>query len=79
MLRSFEGIIDASGLRSLRQDDGFLHQHSNDEGSSSKVPFWAVLDTQDATVILRELLSGNRLQALKLLEESAITLGSKNA
>ena len=79
MLRSFEGIIDASGLRSLRQDDGFLHQHSNDEGSSSKLPFWAVLDTQDATVILRELLSGNRLQALKLLEESAITLGSKNA
>ena len=79
MLRSFEGIIDASGLRSLRQDDGFLHQHAYDEGSSSKVPFWAVLDTQDATVILRELLSGNRRQALKLLEESAITLGSKNA
>ena len=79
MLRSFEGIIDASGLRSLRQDDGFLHQHSNDEGSSSKLPFWAVLDTQDATVILRELLSGNRRQALKLLEECAITLGSKNA
>ena len=79
MLRSFEGIIDASGLRSLRQDDGFLHQHSNDEGPSGKVPFWAVLDTQDATVIIRELLSGNRRQALKLLEASAITLGSKNA
>ena len=79
MLRSFEGIIDASGLRSLRQDDGFLHLHAYDEGSGSKVPFWAVLDTEDATVILRELLSGNRRQALKLLEESAITLGSKNA
>ena len=79
MLQSFEGIIDASGLRSLRQDDGFLHQHATDDGSNSKVPFWAVLDTQDATVILRELLSGNRLQALKLLEECAITLGSKNA
>ena len=79
MLQSFEGIIDASGLRSLRQDDGFLHLHSHDEGTGGKVPFWAVLDTNDATTILRELLSGNRRQALKLLEESAITLGSKNA
>jgi hypothetical protein len=75
MLRAFQGIIDANGLRSLRQDEGrFLAIEPSRQASS--IPFWAILDTSDATRVIRELLSGNRRQALKLLEEVSISLGS---
>ena len=76
MLQAFEGIIDAGGLCSLRQDNGSDYR-SNVSCSSERVQFWAVLDTQNATQILRELLAGNRRRALALLEETATTLGSK--
>lgn len=78
MLRSFEGHIDASGLCSLRQNDGDSGPLlSANLGRTPAVPFWAVIDTADATNIIRELLSGNRRRALVLLEEAAVTLGSK--
>ena len=76
MQQAFEGIIDASGLCSLRQDNRGDYR-SNVSCSSMCVQFWAVLDTQCATQILRELLAGNRRRALALLEETATTLGSK--
>lgn len=75
MLRSFEGVIDSQGLRSLRQDDGRC-PIAEASSTNGQLPFWAILDTNDATRILRELLSGNRRQALLALEELAVTLGS---
>jgi hypothetical protein len=75
MLQAFAGIIDANGLRSLRQDNGRIHPGRADTEAAS-VPFWAILDTNDATRVLRELLSGNRRRALRLLEEASVSLGS---
>lgn len=75
MLQAFAGIIDASGLRSLQQDNGRIQPDSNESGTAS-VPFWAILDTNDATRVLKELLSGNRRRALRLLEEASVSLGS---
>lgn len=75
MLQAFEGIIDATGLRSLRQDSNCRRVSSCNE--SDAVPFWAVLESKVATQIIREILSGNRLRALRLLESSAVSLGSE--
>jgi hypothetical protein len=75
MLQAFEGIIDASGLRSLRQDGSCLPMPR--DYRPDEVPFWAVLDTDAASRILRELFAGNRRQALTLLEASAVSLGSR--
>lgn len=75
MLQAFEGIIDVTGLRSLRQDSNRRCVLSCNE--SDAVPFWAVLESKVATQIIREILSGNRLRALRLLESSAVSLGSE--
>lgn len=75
MLQSFEGIIDATGLCSLRQDGGrapFAVDANRDQ-----VSFWAVVDTHSASQVLRELIAGNRRRALVMLEASAVSLGSK--
>lgn len=75
MLQAFEGIIDASGLRSFRQDGGrwLVSAHCGPD----QVPFWAVLDTRSATQVLQELSIGNRRRALVLLEATAVSLGSR--
>jgi hypothetical protein len=75
MLQTFQGIIDARGLCTLQQDEGALRLQVSD--ASQGVPFWAVLDHRVASGILRELLAGNHSRALRLLEERAISLGSK--
>lgn len=75
MLQTFQGIIDAHGLCTLQQDEGALRLQVSE--TSQGVPFWAVLDHRAATRILRELLAGNRSRALRMLEERAVSLGSK--
>lgn len=75
MLQSFEGIIDATGLCSLRQD-GSRAPFAVD-AKRNQVPFWAVVDTLSASQVLRELIAGNRRRALAILEASAVSLGSK--
>lgn len=74
MLQAFEGLIDANGLRSLRQGGG--PARLDVDSTSEAVPFWAVLDTQAASQVLKELLAGNRRFALSLLEATAKSLGS---
>lgn len=75
MLQAFAGIIDVNGLRSLRQDNGHTRPGSADSEATS-IPFWAILDTNDATRVLKELLLGDRRRALRLLEEASVSLGS---
>lgn len=76
MIQAFEGIIDGSGLCTLHQDGGSLRLHSAD-AKGERIPFWAVMDHRCAATIVREIFSGNRARALRLLEESALSLGSK--
>lgn len=75
MLQAFEGIIDASGLCSLRQDGSRSSFAAIPQ--RSQIPFWAVIDSHSATQVLKELIAGNRRRALSLLEASAVSLGSK--
>lgn len=78
MLCEFQGIIDQEGLARFEQRSDWTRLADNNEESLSKrVPFWAVLDTEIATEILRELMQGSRKRALRILEESAVSLGTR--
>lgn len=82
MLSEFRGIIDSEGLRSFRQccdADGAPARADSTELPYPHVPFWAVVETATATCIIRELLTGSRKRALRMLEESALTIGSSAA
>lgn len=77
MLYEFQGIIGRDGLRSFGQSaatQDSLAQISN----ATLVAFWAVVDSESATGILRELAYGSRRRALRLLEETAVSLGSRS-
>lgn len=71
MLREFHGTINASGLCSLGQTVPTTQLCAN------ALPIWAVLDDCAATRVIRELVAGNRVRALRLLEEFAYSLGSE--
>lgn len=71
MLREFHGTINASGLCSLGQSVPAESLNAN------AFPIWAILDDCAATQVIRELVSGNRIRALRLLEEFALSLGSE--
>lgn len=73
MLQAFEGMIDATGLCSFRQDGSRARIILSD--NRNQIPFWAVVDIHSASDVLRELMAGNRRRALSMLEESAVSLG----
>ena len=75
MLREFQGIIDWNGLTRFDQRSEHLRVRGS-ELPPSAVPFWAVIEAQAATQILKELLLGHRQRALRLLEESAVSIGT---
>ncbi len=76
MLTDFEGMIDSQGLCTLRQcqsSSPFRYLPAE----QSRVRFWAVIETESAIAILRELKSGSRARAYRLLEELAVSLGTQ--
>jgi hypothetical protein len=77
MLTEFEGIIDCNGLSVFRQNGRHDLLGYQPTVQVNCVPFWAVVETDSALEILREMQSGNRVRALCLLEELAFSLGSQ--
>ena len=75
MLREFQGIIDGNGL--ARFDHGSVHSFlSGPTAQQRRYPFWAIVDSQIASEILKELMFGSRQRALRMLEESAVCIGT---
>jgi len=79
MLREFEGIINSTGLCHFQQTSDLKKRQDLLVSPEEHVVFWAVLEVQAASCIMRELISGSRDRALKLLEETAVSLGSQPA
>ena len=79
MLREFEGIINSTGLCHFQQTSDLKEHQDSMVPLEEHVVFWAVLEVQAASCIMRELMSGSRDRALKLLEETAVSLGSQPA
>ena len=75
MLTEFEGIIDSGGLSMFRQKWRRSGGDCPVMGHRRSIPFWAVLETNSAAQILRQLQIGNGIRALRLLEELAFDLG----
>jgi hypothetical protein len=77
MLTDFEGMIDAQGLCTLRQCRQSRGRSRISPEKSGKIRFWAVIESECATAIIRELNSGSRTTAYRLLEELAVSLGTQ--
>ena len=75
MLKEFEGIIDSQGLYLFRQPTNTRKSSAYLPAARPHVRFWAVLELPAAMSIFQELLLGRRIQALRLLEETAVSLG----
>lgn len=79
MLIEYSGIIDSGGLRTFRRiSNPAMRSDAPEHRRFSSVGFWAVLDAETAEQILRVLQSGSRIRAMRLLEESAISIGSQS-
>lgn len=76
MLIEFHGLADHNGIRVLTQNRLAHSVADAPTGVSHQVAFWAVLEEQDAATILSRYGVGMRQDALKLLEESAVSLGT---
>jgi len=77
MLTEYEGTIDSHGLCIFRQSQPSRSLHQQRAEPTHRVPFWAVMEAESAIDILRELKSGSRARALRLLEEFAFSLGTQ--
>ena len=75
MLTEYEGTIDSYGLCIFRQSQPSRSLHKKRAEPTCRVPFWAVMETSCAVQILRQLQMGERVRALRLLEELAFDLG----
>ena len=73
MLQSFQGPLDAHGLRSLRLegDDSGPRIHGSKVGQ-----FWAVLHSDELPTIRAALCAGDRRTALLLICERSFSIGS---
>lgn len=76
MLIEFEGTINEEGLCEFRQLSSHRPMTSIVSRLMPHVRFWAVLESDDASRVLQQHASGRRAAALRLLEESAVSLGS---
>lgn len=78
MLVEFQGKVDRNGLRSFRQGGVSGNDVRSSNRLTNEITVWAVLEERDAAAIVRQCQSGLRRDALKMLELSAISLGSLN-
>ncbi len=77
MLKEYEGMIDSEGLCVLRLSQQTPSRNHWAEARPGYVSFWAILEVESATSIVRELKAGYRSKSLRLLEELAISLGTQ--
>lgn len=80
MLTEYEGIIDAQGLRTFNKCTGGdmrLDRPGSKSSILEYIRFWAVIESQSAAWISEELDTGSRVRAMRMLEELAVSLGSK--
>ena len=73
MLQSFRATVDRGGIRTLRleRDDDCLRPTN-----MATAEIWVVLNDQELPVIRETIRSGNRIRALRLLSDRAVSLGS---
>ncbi len=73
MLQSFRGTIDVNGIRSLRleRDDDVMCP-----AESAVAEFWVVLNHAELPTIRATIQAGDRIRAMSLLCERAVSLGS---
>ncbi len=77
MLTEFEGIIDRVGLRTLRECDTNLAESGLDH-QPDRIRIWAVLELESAQAVIKELRSGYRARAHRMLEELAVSFGTRH-
>lgn len=76
MLIEFEGTINEEGLCEFRQSSNRQPAVRTVSRLQPHVRFWAVLESGAASRVLEQHANGRRAAALRLLEESAVSLGS---
>lgn len=77
MLTDFEGFIDSHGLCTFQPSQSARSRSNRSPEPVRGIPIWAVLEAEAARQILRELQSGSRVRALRLLEELSFSLGTR--
>ena len=77
MLIEFKGAINSNGLCSFQQVCNDAERFDAPEAGQEQIQFWAVLEAEAATRVLRELIRGSRIRAMQLLDELAVSMGSQ--